>query len=114
MALLQEIAVPLLAVNDTTLTVIELPFGSGARVKKGEVVLVLETSETSYDVEAPVDGFIQYLCEAERDYAVNDIIARIYSEESEAMTSATPVSQAAAAAVSPSSNGHDRPAPFVA
>src|SRR5579862_671464 len=108
MGLLQEIAVPLLAVNDTTLTVLELPFGAGARVKKGEVILVLETSKTSYDVEAPVDGFIQYGCEAEQDYAVGEIIARIYSEESEAMTPAAPARKPV---VSPSSNGHGTAAP---
>ncbi len=52
MALLKEIPVPLLAVNDTTLSVVELPFATGSKVKKGEVILVLETSKTSYDVEA--------------------------------------------------------------
>ncbi|HLZ86216.1 MAG TPA: biotin/lipoyl-containing protein, partial [Puia sp.] len=88
MAVIQEIGVPLLAVNDTTLTVVELPFSAGARVKKGDVILVFETSKTSYDVEAETDGFIQYLCEADRDYAVNDVVARIYSEESEALAPA--------------------------
>ena len=93
MALLQEIQVPLLAVNDTTLSVVELPFDSGAKVKQGDVVLVLETSKTSYDVEAATDGYIQYSCEAGRDYTVGDLIAKIFSEASEAMAF--------------SSNGHD-------
>jgi pyruvate dehydrogenase E2 component (dihydrolipoamide acetyltransferase) len=92
MALIKEIEVPLLAVNDTTLTVVELPFSTGAAVKKGDVILVLETSKTSYDLEADVDGYIQYLCEADRDYAVNEIVARIYSDAAEVMTAAPPVS----------------------
>ncbi len=52
MALLQEILVPLLAVNDTTLTVVEIPFSNGAKVKKGDLIMVFETSKTTYDVEA--------------------------------------------------------------
>jgi pyruvate dehydrogenase E2 component (dihydrolipoamide acetyltransferase) len=94
MALLQEIQVPLLAVNDTTLTVVEIPFSNGAKVKKGELVMVFETSKTTYDVEASEDGFIQYLCEADRDYEVNAVVARIYSELAEAQ--AAPVRPAGA------------------
>lgn len=80
MALLQEISVPLLAVNDTSLTVVEIPFSSGAKVKKGDLIMVFETSKTTYDVEAPEEGYIQYLCETDHDYEVNEVVARIYSE----------------------------------
>src|SRR5579871_3811552 len=84
MALIQEILVPLLAVNDTTLTVVEVSLANGAKVAKGDLIMVFETSKTTYDVEAQADGYIQYLCEADRDYEVNAIVARIYSEEAEA------------------------------
>jgi pyruvate dehydrogenase E2 component (dihydrolipoamide acetyltransferase) len=86
MALIQEIPVPLLAVNDTTLSVLELPFSAGAKVQKGDIILVLETSKTSYDVEAQTGGYIQYCCVAGSDYAVGEVIAKIYSEEAEALT----------------------------
>jgi len=86
MALLQEIQVPLLAVNDTTLTVTELSYTTATKVKKGDVIMILETSKTTYDVEAAADGYIQYLCEAGRDYEVNTPIAYIYSELAEAET----------------------------
>ena len=88
MALLLEIQVPLLAVNDTTLTVAELSYASGTKVKKGDVVMILETSKTTYDLEAGADGYIQYLCEAGRDYEVNTPIAYIYSEAAEAEAAA--------------------------
>lgn len=83
MGLLQDIKVPLLAVNDTTLTVVDIPFSNGQAVKKGDVVLVFETSKTTYEAEAEADGFVQYICEAGRDYDVNDIVAKIFSTESE-------------------------------
>lgn len=104
MALLQEIQVPLLAVNDTTLSVVELPFAPGAKVRQGDVVLVLETSKTSYDVEAASEGYIQYHCEAGRDYAVGDVIAKIFSEELEAKA---PVAGKPRPVVAPPTNGHD-------
>jgi len=107
MALLQEIQVPLLAVNDTTLSVVELPFSSGAKVKKGDNILVLETSKTSYDLEAETEGYIQYSCEAGRDYAVGDVIAKIYSEEAEALAPVAGKSAPRRPAVTPSSNGHE-------
>jgi pyruvate/2-oxoglutarate dehydrogenase complex dihydrolipoamide acyltransferase (E2) component len=90
MALLQEIQVPLLAVNDTVLAVAELSFATGAKVKKGDVVMILETSKTTYDVEAEAEGYIQYLCETGKDYEVNTPVARIYSEAAEAETAAPP------------------------
>ncbi len=81
MALLQEIKVPLLAVNDTSLTVMEIGFANKDKVKKGDNILVFETSKTTYEVEAETDGYIQYLCETGADYEVNEIVARIFSEE---------------------------------
>jgi pyruvate/2-oxoglutarate dehydrogenase complex dihydrolipoamide acyltransferase (E2) component len=84
MALLQEIQVPLLAVNDTSLTVVEINFSRGSKVKKGDLIMVFETSKTTYDVEAEAEGYIQYLCETNGDYAVSEVVARIYSEAAEA------------------------------
>jgi pyruvate dehydrogenase E2 component (dihydrolipoamide acetyltransferase) len=91
MALLQEIQVPLLAVNDTSLTVVEINFAGGSQVKKGDTIMVFETSKTTYDVEAASDGYIQYLCEVDHDYEVNTVVARIYSEAGEAAKAAAPV-----------------------
>jgi pyruvate dehydrogenase E2 component (dihydrolipoamide acetyltransferase) len=114
MALIQEILVPLLAVNDTTLTVVEVPLAGGARVRKGDLIMVFETSKTTYDVEAPEEGYIQYLCEAGSDYEVNEVVARIYTEEAEA--AAAPVAPASRlkavapavrATAAPSVNGHE-------
>jgi pyruvate dehydrogenase E2 component (dihydrolipoamide acetyltransferase) len=99
MALIEEILVPLLAVNDTTLTVVEIPLAGGSRVRKGDLIMVFETSKTTYDVEAQAEGYIQYLCTVDRDYSVNEVVARIYSEEAEAAVAA-PVTAA------PSLNGH--------
>lgn len=82
MATLQEIKVPLLAVNDSSLTVVDVLFTDGQPVKKGEILLLFETSKTTYEVLAEADGFIQYYCEAGKDYEVNELVASIFSEAS--------------------------------
>ena len=79
MPIVQEIKVPLLAVNDTSLTVVELPCAPGSQIKRGDIIIVFESSKTTYDVAAEADGFISYLCETGEDYEVNEIIANIYS-----------------------------------
>jgi len=107
MALLHEIQVPLLAVNDTSLTVVEVCFAGGGAVKKGDLIMVFETSKTTYDVEAASDGYIQYLCEPDHDYEVNTVVARIYSEAEEVRVA--PAGPAAAAAVATAVGG-GRPA----
>ena len=83
MAVLQQIAVPLLAVNDTFLTVVEINFKTKDAVKKDDIIMVFETSKTTYEVIAEADGFINYKCEAGNDYAVNDIVAEIVSSADE-------------------------------
>jgi pyruvate/2-oxoglutarate dehydrogenase complex dihydrolipoamide acyltransferase (E2) component len=90
MGLLQEIKVPLIAVNDTSLTVVEISYANGSHVQKGTTVMVFETSKTTYNVEAEVDGFINYLCEVGSDYDVNDIVARIFSGKEEADAATIP------------------------
>ena len=90
MAILQEIMVPLLAVNDTTLTVAELAFANGEKVDKGNLLMVFETSKTTFDVVAEVEGYVQYTCEAGQDYEVGVVVAAIFSEAAEVSTRPAP------------------------
>ena len=81
MPILNEITVPLISVNDTALTVVNIPFMTGAEIKKGDIILVFETSKTTYDVVAEHDGFIQILCNEGNEYEVSDVVARVYSQK---------------------------------
>lgn len=45
------------------------------RSKNADLLLVFETSKTTYDVEAEADGYVQYFCETGKDYEVNTIAA---------------------------------------
>ncbi|MEO7044717.1 MAG: biotin/lipoyl-containing protein, partial [Ferruginibacter sp.] len=81
--ILQEIKVPLISVNDTSLTVIEKNFDNGANVKAGDVILVFESSKIAYDVVAETEGYIQYLCDIGNDYDVNEVVALILDTQQE-------------------------------
>jgi len=83
MALLHDIRVPLIAVNDTTLTVVALLFKDGDEVQKEDIIMTFETSKTTYDVEAESDGFVKYFCEVDKEYAVNDVVAQLFSDRSD-------------------------------
>ncbi|HTL10077.1 MAG TPA: 2-oxo acid dehydrogenase subunit E2 [Chitinophagaceae bacterium] len=83
MAVVQEIKVPLLAVNDTTLTVVEINFANGAAVKAGDQLMVFETSKTTYEVVADASGFVQYFCEVGNDYEVNQVVAKVFELSTE-------------------------------
>jgi len=81
--ILQEIKVPLISVNDTSLTVIEKNFSTGDKVARGEVILIFESSKIAYDVESESDGYIQYLCEIGNDYDVNEVVALVTDTQPE-------------------------------
>ena len=90
MALLQEIKVPLLSVNDTTLTVVEINVASGSAVASGDLLMVFETSKTTFELHAESAGFVKILAEANIDYEVNSTIAEIFSTLEEAKEVSTP------------------------
>lgn len=85
MSVLQEIKIPLLAVNDTTLTVVDIIFEQGAKVSPGDIVMLLETSKTTFEVESTAEGYIQYNCRIGGEYEVNDLAAMIFSDPTEVM-----------------------------
>lgn len=83
MALIQQIIVPLIAVNDTTLTIAEISVENGTQIKIGDLIMVFETSKTTYEIHAENDGFIKILAEVNADYEVNSIVAEVFSTKEE-------------------------------
>lgn len=83
MPLIQEIKVPLLSVNDTSLTIVDIIPQNGTEVNIGDVLMVFETSKTTYELHAEAKGFIKILAQSNHDYDVNTTIAEIYSTKEE-------------------------------
>lgn len=96
-----DIPVPLDAVNDTTVRVIAVLRASGERVEAGTRLAELETSKSTVEVEAPVSGWVEVLCQAGQDLAVGSLIGRVHAtadwRKSADFAPAAPADAAAAA-----------------
>ena len=55
-----EILVPRENVNDESVIILEVNFASGSKVKKGDVIVSIETSKTNIDIDAPESGVISH------------------------------------------------------
>ena len=53
-----EILVPRENVNDEDVTIVKVLLISGANIKKGDIIVELETSKVTIDVESPCDGLL--------------------------------------------------------
>ena len=77
MALLSEIYVPKETVNDEFVTIAKLYFKSGDAIKKGDILVDLETSKTIVSIEATHDGFIEIFCKEDEDVAIGALLMNI-------------------------------------
>ena len=55
-----EIIVPQENVNDENVVILEIFFGSGSKVKSGDVLVEIETTKVSLEIEAPCDGILNH------------------------------------------------------
>ncbi len=53
-----EIRAPRENVNDETVTIVEIFMGSGSEVKVGDIIVEIETTKVSVEIEAPCDGIL--------------------------------------------------------
>jgi len=57
--------------------VAELYYNSGDKVVQGDVIITLEASKVSIDIEAPSNGYIHYNCKKNQSIIEEDIVAAI-------------------------------------
>jgi pyruvate dehydrogenase E2 component (dihydrolipoamide acetyltransferase) len=69
-----EILVPRENVNDESVIILEVNFSSGSKVKKGDVVVSIETSKTNVDVDAPEDGVVIHQLEKGAEVDVGSVL----------------------------------------
>lgn len=69
-----EILVPRENVNDESIVILAVKFVSGSAVKKGDVVVSIETSKTNIDVDAPEDGVITHQLEKGAEVNVGSLL----------------------------------------
>lgn len=69
-----EVLVPRDNVNDESVIILEVNFASLSKVKKGDVVVSIETSKTNMDVDAPEDGFVTHQLEKGAEVDVGSLL----------------------------------------
>ena len=80
MSSINQITIPQLSVNDTSLTVSKIYVASGVFVKIGDPIVSIESSKTTEDLLAEQNGFVYLNCEEGCDYDVNTSIGVVSDE----------------------------------
>ncbi len=95
-----DVKVPAAGESITSANVARWHKKNGDAVKKGEILVTLETDKVSNELEAPADGTLEILVGEGEEVSIGTVIARI-SGEVAAAAAAAPVVQAPVAAAAP-------------
>jgi len=82
----EYIAIPKLGMQMTEATLVEWRAKEGDRVEKGDVVLLIETEKTQWEVEAASLGFVHILVEADVVAPIGRVVGLIAETEEELKT----------------------------
>tara|TARA_A100001015_G_C15043282_1_gene741415 strand:- start:2982 stop:4007 length:1026 start_codon:yes stop_codon:yes gene_type:complete len=80
---MEIVYVPRVNPNDETVIVNKLVHKNGSSVKANETVVEIETAKVAQEIEAPIDGYIEYACEEGAEIEVGSEIFRIHESEFE-------------------------------
>jgi len=79
----EYVAIPKLGMSMTEATLVEWKVKEGDRVEKGDVVLMIETEKTEWEVEAAGPGFVHILVEEDVKAPVGRVVGLIAETEGE-------------------------------
>ena len=100
-----EITMPKLGLTMETGKITEWKKKEGEQVKKGEILLVVETEKITYEVEAPGDGILHIVVPVEGEVPVAELIGYLAADKAEydkvAAGGAAPAAAAVPAAAAP-------------
>jgi len=75
-----EISVPSLGVNDSNATIVEWTIDDKKRISKGEVIAVLETTKSAFDIEATVDGYLVQLFKEGDEISAGQVVSLVVED----------------------------------
>ena len=81
--MITKIVAPTNNVNDTSVVVYELLVKDESEVKKGQAVLIVETSKATVNIESPVDGFIHFAVQLGDEIPNGQILALVADTKEE-------------------------------
>ena len=73
--MITKIVAPTNNVNDTSVVVYEFLVENGAEVKKGQSVLIVETSKATVNIESTADGFIKFVVKVGDEVPNGEVLA---------------------------------------
>lgn len=80
---MNKIIIPQLNANDESCTLNEWIIDSGEKVKKGDVIAILESSKAAYDFESEAEGILYHLINEGEEAAFGSCIGYIFENEEE-------------------------------
>ena len=84
------VRVPQINPNDERAIVVRWHVSKGARVRTGQTLVTLETTKTTFDVDAPADGYAFFEHELNAELAVGATVAWIADSDGPLQTAAPP------------------------
>ena len=78
-----EVTMPKLGLTMETGKITEWKKNEGEQVKKGEILLVVETEKITYEVEAPGDGMLHIVVPVEGEVPVAALIGYLAADKAE-------------------------------
>ena len=91
MKVLQEFFMHQETVSDEIVTIVKLHFNNGDRVRAGDTVMDVETSKAVLEIDADVDGIIEYRCKAGDETKNGTLLFLVYDQRIEKVTVDKPV-----------------------
>lgn len=80
---MQEIKAKMIDANENTAKVSKIYFKDGEKVKKGDILITLETTKATEDIEAEEEGNIKYFIKEGDDVKLNQSLCLIYKTKEE-------------------------------
>ena len=102
-----EVTMPKLGLTMETGKITEWKKKEGDQVKKGEILLVVETEKITYEVEAPGDGILHIVVPVEGEVPVAELIGYLAADKAE-------YDKVAAGGAAPQQLRQQQPAPAAA
>ncbi|OSS42575.1 Dihydrolipoamide acetyltransferase component of pyruvate dehydrogenase complex [Desulfurella amilsii] len=69
-----DIIMPKIGLSNKPLTIVEWKFKEGDLVKKGGIVVTVETEKIRYDVEAPIEGYLHIIAQEKQEVEIGSAI----------------------------------------
>ncbi|MEI6126699.1 MAG: dihydrolipoamide acetyltransferase family protein [Pseudomonadota bacterium] len=78
-----QVTMPKLGLTMETGKIVEWKKGEGSEVKKGEILLVVETEKITYEVECPADGLLHIIVPQDGEVPVAEVIGMIAADRAD-------------------------------